>query len=281
MADVIFIRHNMSSTDSILEELWANRLIAVHYHDAWSTKLDAYSQSGKTASSRLIKYCQSGVIVGADYLRIRPSSMLIGEIPAGSKIEDRLFKDISSGKEFIYKTVELKNSKEISFIDHPLLASIQPRQASLTGWPSATKYLISIFNNWPLPLSVTSLHPSQLGILCYEFMKDRNLLHKLLMPIGRGTLDVDICGIDKNGHKVFAQVTRSIASKTIEEKAERLSKYLSERTSLYLFAPEKVNYISASVKYIPIEYIFSEMLKKEANKIGIIKMMLGHIYINR
>jgi hypothetical protein len=101
------------------------------------------------------------------------------------------------------------------------------------------------------------------------------------MPIGRGTLDTDICGIDENGGTVFAQVTHSIASKTIKEKAERLSRYLSEKTSLYLFAPQKVNRISASVKYIPIEYVFSEMLKKESNKIGIIKMMLGHIYITR
>jgi hypothetical protein len=83
----VFIRHKPRSTpDYILEDLWSKRLIAVHYADIRSTKPEDYDKAGKEALKRLWKYCESGAVVGATFISIKPASMLVGEISQGSKV---------------------------------------------------------------------------------------------------------------------------------------------------------------------------------------------------
>jgi len=68
--------------------------------------------------------------------------------------------------DYVYKTVKLQNVREVSYLDYPLLAAIQPRQVTLTGWPSAEKYLLAILGKQKINWDVRSLDPSQLEVIC-------------------------------------------------------------------------------------------------------------------
>lgn len=250
--DALFIRHNMKRcTPEILNELWSKRQIGVHFGDNWSTKPEDYDSAGKKALSRLWKYCESGAIVGADFKSIRPTSMLVGEIEPKSKVEPKKFGD------YIYKIVQLKNTEEISYQDYLLLAAIQPRQTTITGWPSAQKYLESILGKEKIPWDVKSLHPSQLEVICYEYLRREKILYVLLMPIGRTLQDIDIFGINGQGKCVLAQVTNSTDPVKISEKIKKLESYKSKGFILIFFGPESQeinNY--KDVEYISIEKVF-------------------------
>jgi hypothetical protein len=249
--DAIFIRHNMSSTPEILNELWSKRLIAVHFKDNWSTKPEDYDGAGKKALSRLWRYCESGAIVGADFKSIRPTSMLVGEIEPKSKVEVEKFGD------YIYKIVQLKNTEEIFYQDYPLLAAIQPRQTTITGWPSAQKYMEAILGKGKIPWDVGSLHPNQLEVICYEYLRREKILDVLLMPIGRTLRDIDIFGIKGQGKYILAQVTYSTDFTEISEKIKKLKSYKSKDSLLFFFGPKSQDINDyEDVEYISIEKVF-------------------------
>jgi hypothetical protein len=275
----VFIRHKMDSTPVVLEELWDRRFIALHYDDINSANPDDYvnDRSARQSLSRLWSYCKTGAIVGADFRRIRPTKMLIGEILPGAMVEPKTFRDPTKGKEFIYKVVQLHNSIEVSYLDYPLLAAIQPRQTTLTGWPSAGEYLEAIYRQTPIPLDIKSLHPSQLEVLCYEFLRANNYLSLLLMPIGRGMIDIDIWGINDHGQIVLAQITHSKDLGTIKDKIERLLSYAVEGTVLYLFAPKEMSQVASGVTFQPIEDIFENFINGPniLNRL-MIERMLGY-----
>ena len=267
--DAIFIRHNMSCTNGILEYLWSKRLIAIHFENNPSTIPEDYNSAGEKALKRLLKYCKSGAIVGADFKSIRPTSMLVGEIKPGSKIEAKKLGD------YVYKTVELKNAKEVFYEKYSLLAAIQPRQTTITGWPSAQKYLEAILENKKIPLELISLHPNQLEVICYEYLRMKKILDKLLLPIGRTLKDIDIFGINGQGIKVFAQVTHSTDSKEISEKIKKLKQYESKGTILIFFGP-KSQKRDEDVRYISIEEVFNSLISNHKSAhYRMVSIMLG------
>jgi len=185
--------------------------------------------------------------------------MIVGEIKRGSKVEVlKLAKD-PNYNDYIYKVVRLKNAREISYLDHPLLAAIQPRQGTLTGWPSAEKYLQAILGKHKIPWSVTSLHPSQLEVICYEFLRLQGVLRALLLPIGRGLMDIDIFGIDASGKRILAQVTHSTDEKVIQDKLDRLKEYKSRGAKLLFFGPESSQFDDPAVRYISVEEVFDSL----------------------
>lgn len=268
----MFIRHNMSSTKEILEELRSGRLIAVHFEDNPSVKPKDYDSAGRKALSRLWKYCESGAIVGADVKSLDSTLMLVGEIEPGSKIEPKKFGN------YIYKTVQLKNVQEISYQDYPLLSAIQPRQTTITGWPSAQKYLEAILGKREIPWDVNSLHPSQLEIICYEYLLREKVLGALLMPIGRSLPDIDIFGINGQGKYIYAQVTHSTNSNEILKKIKKLKSYKSKNSFLIFFGPKSQKIKDNDVNYIPIEEVFS-LLTSDHTSIyyEMIRKMLGRV----
>ncbi|MFZ2097713.1 MAG: hypothetical protein WAV05_13870, partial [Anaerolineales bacterium] len=74
----VFIRHKMSTTPEILEDLWCRREIAIHFENNRSTNPDDYEKkAAKNALKRLHKYCNIGVVVGAVYRKIRPVDILV------------------------------------------------------------------------------------------------------------------------------------------------------------------------------------------------------------
>lgn len=249
----IFVRHNLDSNKEILNDLWKNRLIAIHYENIASTNPDDFKGQGKKTLKRLWNYCDNGVIVAATYRDIHKSEMLVGEISKGSKI-----KIIKYG-ELIYKSVQLINVEVISYHEYPLLSAIQPRGGTITGWPSAQDYLEAIMGKKQIPWNVWSLHPSQLEVICSEYLRMDGILMALDMPIGKTLRDVDIFGIGEGGKTIIAQVTNSINQKEIGKKMNFLRMYHQNDAVLIFFGPEVCKVDNPDIRYITNEDVFAAL----------------------
>jgi hypothetical protein len=273
--DTLFIRHKMSSTPQILENLWKADLIAVHYTNSDSTDPEHYRAEGETSAanalSRLHSCLKTGAIVAASYRQIKPAMLKVGRIDqARSKIAPRRFTDPHLG-DFTYKIVNLVDVQNIELRVYPILAAIQPRGGTLTGWPSAANILKAIIDKQPLSVSLESLHPSQLEVLCYEYLRNIDQLKYLLTPIGRNMYEIDICGIDSNGKMILAQVTHSNNKGTTEDKSKRLMAFEKQDCRLIYFGPLDAKLTEPKVVFVPIERVFEHML--ERNKVLVEKMI--------
>ena len=245
----VFIRHNLDATPDTLEDLWSRRLIAVHYESIASTDPEDYGLAGKAALKRLHRYCSSGAIVGATYRSIHPDTILVGEIEKGSQVEVRPYSQDPDYHDYLFKVVQLQSAREVPYLDYPLLAAIQPKQATITGWPSAEKYLSAILQREQIEWSVDSLAPGQLEVICYEFLRMTGVLKALLLPIGRSLPDIDICGIDEHGNKVLAQVTHADETPEMRGKLNRLKEYHSHSVKLIFFGPESIRFDDSAIQY--------------------------------
>tara|TARA_A100000171_G_C2111214_1_gene135165 strand:+ start:875 stop:1357 length:483 start_codon:yes stop_codon:yes gene_type:complete len=160
----------------------------LHYEDDFSTEPSDYYPAGRKALERLWRYCDAGAIVGADYRRLDGSKMLVGFLNQGTKIFSEEFRDPCSEQTFIYKVAPLSNAIEVPYADYPLLVGVQPRQATITGWPSAEGVLLAALTQQSLPRKANSLHPSQLEVLCYEWLRCSGRLERLY-PSGHHILN--------------------------------------------------------------------------------------------
>lgn len=222
--EAAFIRHKMSSTKDILNELWEKRIIAVHYKDCYSTNPKDYDSAGEKALTRLHDYCEEGRIVGATYRDIKPEMMLVGTINPGTEIKAIPY-PYNDKKEYIYKTVKLQDVIEVPYRDYPLLSAIQPIGATVTGWPSAKPYLNALLGYEEFEPSVYTLLPAQLEIVCLENLRFKGILKASLIRVGKTIPDIDIYGIDEAGNSIVAQVTYSKSKSTIRRKSIQLEKF--------------------------------------------------------
>lgn len=265
--DTIFIRHKLMTTADIVETLWREDVIAVHYVNDESTDPEHYRSIGErtaaTVLARLHACIETGAIVAASYRELKPGMLKVGRIdPGGSRLEARRFRDARRG-ELIYKTVNLVKVRNISLSQYPVLMGIQPRGGTLTGWKSAATILQSILRNDPLPIAPASLHYSQLEVLCQEYLRQTGQLKGLLAPIGRGMYEVDICGMTHEGKLLFAQVTHHDDKASTVEKAERLAALAGGDRRLIYFAPASAELKDHRMAFIPIEDVFATMLKED------------------
>jgi hypothetical protein len=145
--------------------------------------------------------------------------------------------------------------------------------ATTKGWPGAENYLNALFFNKILPREVASLAPAQLEVLCYEYLRYKDLLNSLILPIGRSLPDIDIYGINKSGEKILAQVTQSHNKKVIERKLDVLKNYQSLNSKLIFFGPKEMLQEDSLVAYKTIEQVFSLM---NENYPEMINTMIGN-----
>jgi hypothetical protein len=265
----IFIRHKLGKERKyILRDLWSKKRIAVHFKNISSTNPKDYEFAGRLALTRLQNCCNTGSIVAAAYRDLDKARMLIGIIKKGAKIETVKYGNLK------LKTVQLHKVKIISYNKFPLLAAIQPRQGTITGWPSAKTHLESILKHNKLSFSVDSIAPEYLEILCYEYLRYKHYIDLLLLPIGRTLQDIDIRGISKKKENVIAQVTyRRTDINAINNKIKHLKKYKSTNTKLFYFGPKDNQIKEKEVIFIPIETVFAELIKKSKYKYLIRKML--------
>jgi hypothetical protein len=269
MKKIIYVRHNLAEKD--VEFFYKNNLIALHYENINSTSPGDYKESsGRNALKRLWSYCNDGVIAATSYSSINPSKLKIGIIKKGEKIK------IKKRNGIFYKVVKLHNTKDISFVDYPILAALQPRQGTITGWPSAEKVVKAIYENKSLQKNVFSLSPSQIEVLCYEYLLREGIIDGLLLPIGRSLPHIDIFGISKSKVNIIAQVTFSNNPNVILSKMDLLKTYSAKKTKLIFFGRKDMIISEESVEYISIETVFNS-LKKEAFSNYLIERMLDRV----
>ena len=252
----VFIRHNSRWPRDALQYLWDHHTIAIHFDENKnSTNPDDYDSVGaKKAFKCLNDSCEEGALVYATYNALGKDDFLIGEIKPKTKIIVR--SDLGPKN---LKTVQLSNPKHFLENNYPLLSTIQP-QGTISNWPSAQKILEALFNGNKMPVNLASLHPSQLEILCYEYLRVKGLISLLLLPIGRSLQAIDIYGLDKNGNKVYAQVTYSPAK---DKKIKALVKFSGEGLKPILFEPGSKIRLIESIQFISIEKVFEYFWKSD------------------
>lgn len=273
----VFIRHKCDSTVKVLRTMWDRGLIALHYEDSESTNPEDYgTPAARKALKRLSGYCKDGAIVGACFREIESSRILVGRIRPGSVIRAEEFTDSEAKRRFVYKVVELEDAKKVSYADFPLLKGIQPRQATITGWQSAANVLKAALDGKPIPRKPSNLHPSQLEVLCYEWLRDRNYLEHLVLPIGRSLIDIDILGVNKDGQRVLAQVTHAKDKEKLEDKRKRLAEHIKENDHAYFFLPEKAGLSAvANIKQVTLERVFEEIQSDDPAVRAMLDFMFG------
>lgn len=267
----IFVRHKISSTPNLLQQLWDSRLIALHYQDILSTNPDDYTEkSARDSIMRMQRFCKEGGYVGAVYGGSK-ERILVGQLLPGTPFRGQTFTDETKpGVSYHYKVAKLEKAKELRIVDYPVLASIQPRQGALCEWHSAKGIIEALVNNNQREVSVFSLHSGQLEVLCYEYLRHIGAIDCLLAPIGRTMLDIDIIGLKYPGTRVIAQVTFSNCA----DKLKRLQNHTSSNIISYFFSTLP-NKNSNGVRCISIEYLFNE-LKGTGKHDEMLRIMCGN-----
>jgi hypothetical protein len=152
--------------------------------------------------------------------------------------------------------VRLEGIREISYQDYPLLAAVQPRGGTICRWEAAKKQVQAIYSGQPLPREVDSLHPSQLEVLCYEYMRLQGYISHLVLPLGQNQMKINICGQGSEGTLVLAQVSSADCLEENSEKIQQLAAYRERRGSLVYFGPRRFQGLENGVVYIPVEEVF-------------------------
>ena len=297
--NVYFVRHKMHIPYEDAKELFEKRLIAFHYEDVRSWDPNEYSSmAAKKTIKHFEKLDKHGDWVIADYSPILCAdkdrnvskendgkTILVGKVEQNSRdyYESTGLCTKEKAKEHdnerlkdkhIYKTLRLEKYKALSVLSYTLFQLPFPR-----GTISPLR-MISVDNvkrmcnrgkrgnRGKLLNEVKSLAPSQLEVLCEEYlrvenrkMKDLPRLKMLLAPIGGSMKDIDIAGLDSNGRYIFAQVSQAKDTR-IEEKIERLRRVGDKESSLIYFGPkdtrQRSKYEKEGIRYVDIEEVFKE-----------------------
>jgi len=248
-----YIRHKLDN-EKLNEKLFNKKKIAIAFENKESINPEDYGTSGKSALTILLKFCEKGFIIAADYPTINAASLYLGEIKAGSQIQ------LENIEGYWYKIVQLENVKEIPFNKYKILNTIRPIRSTISRWPKAYKILQCIYEDKPLPEEVTSLTSGELEVICSEYLKVFGVIIAPLLKVGGTQPKIDIAGIGIEGKNVYAQVSFTDNKKKIENKIDLLQSFESEDSILIYFGPKAMNEIFEGITYIAIEDVFATFM---------------------
>jgi hypothetical protein len=267
------------------ETLWEQRRFAVMYDNQGSVDPDVLKRAREAKKQglpnwpqeagyscttsihvleRMVRACEAGALIYADFRGREGDTVMIGR--AVGPIEILEIQEKGEEQVSRYKTVRLH--EPVICKPDPVLVALRPRQATFTSWPSASRRVHAVYRGTLLPLDVRSLTPSQVEVLCYEYLRSRNPQLKLLLPLGRSLPDIDIYGWIQGVGKIAAQVMHATTSAAhLKNKAERLANS-SNASVQVLFAGEesidqaKQDIVTSipSVNLITIEQVFQSLL---------------------
>lgn len=281
----IFIRHNQEAVIFMkpgrATELFNQNLIAIDF----GPNRHKYPKGEEGRALTKLRACRKkGAIVCAEYSeKDEPTKIVVSKIRRNTRMR---YKIILNKR--IPKTFELdKNLRQVIPIGshgYMLLKAIRPRQGTVRTFRrlSSIQCVEAIFNKKSLPLKVGSLTPEQLEVICYEYLRDKKGLSRLIMPIGRTLQDVDIWGISKDGKDIFAQVTHSEDANKIGDKLVDLKSHKShmgKKSVLFFFGPENEKHKCSGTECTDINYIPVEVVFKEFKKSDMITAMLPRNYL--
>ena len=76
--------------------------------------------------------------------------------------------------------------------------------------------------------------------------------------------EVDIFGLTNDGELPVAQVTHTDRQRVVDDKAKRLSGFAGKDRQLIYFGPSSAPPRDTRVKFIPIESVFEQMMKRDS-----------------
>jgi hypothetical protein len=291
--ETYFIRHtrDISVDERPRGKMWKQNRIYIHYpwdksrnwrKDSRSKKPDDYTGSAKKALSKLKQLASEGGYVCAHFTEQK--QWLVGIVPPKSQIQ--LCRGKWKPEEFkrhrlkghdgivILKTLLLHKPRRILPDDCVVLQPAQPRQGTITRWPSIGNAVSAIVKNQKLSASLDTLSPNHQEIMCAEFLR-LNESVKIGLPrlictlrdVGRTMKDLDIVGVAQDGKQIFAQVTySSFGSNNVQEKHKLLQKFAEHRAYLILFCKCQKIIFEKNIIIFPIEEVYARFRKTKVGK---------------
>ena len=251
-----FIRH--SGIDD-QEELFSQKLIAIHFDLRSMVPADYPAGAGRSAMRRFNELATDGGYVWARYSNIKKD--LVGFVKPGSQIE---LLGTSS-----LKVLRLKKTKEIKAGEQMNMRVAWPRQGTFSKWPIVSARLEGLVEGRKNEMGWELLDTPSQESVCAEFLRhseDSDIqLHFLLLPVGRTMKDVDIYGMTHRGHRLFGQVTLTANPDTIRAKIAVLKEYeaADPNNKLVFFSPRaghsiyaKLQNDQSKIKFIATETVF-------------------------
>lgn len=272
-----FVRHTerMSVRDEDLQDLWNQNKIAIHYPDRLgddksvdndSKNPDDYpSRNPKAAMRALRELADNGGYVWAES-RVDKKKAKVGRVRPGqieiyrAKWTNTIDNPDREGTDAALKTVQLEDVRTIEMNEAIGLRAGIPRQGTIVRWRKCGTRLAALVEGTSPSPEWGSLSTEQQEAACAEFLRHHEGNHPrvefLLLPVGRTLKDVDIYGLDSEGHKVLAQVTyHEPGNKQFREKLEKLKDYASNDSGVKLVYFCRCEDImeDEEVHYIPVE----------------------------
>lgn len=158
----------------------------------------------------------------------------------------------------IFKAVRLVNPTWAYYEHHPILHS-KRKQGAIASWNNTDDHVRGAYAGEENLLRLIDednhqseaelkrakaelLAPSQLEMLCMEYLRRRTPEYVQLLPTGSSLKDIDIFAYDDTlERKILAQVTHQSSSSRLEDKHTKLLKYRGDggvnRTRFYFFCP--------------------------------------------
>jgi hypothetical protein len=289
--ETYFIRHtnDISVDEKTREKLWKQNRIFIHYPwdksgnsrtDSKSTKPDDYKDNAKNVISKFVQLASKGGYVCAHFAN--QEKWLMGIVPPKSKIQ--LYRGKWKPEELkrlkghdgvvILKTLLLHKARRILPDDCVVLQPAQPRQGTITRWPSIRNAVCAIVEKQKPSVLLDALSPNHQEIMCSEFLRlDESVrvglpqLTCILRDVGRTMKDLDIVGIAQNGKRILAQVTySSFGSNTVQEKHKFLQKFAAHRAYLILFCKCEKVISEKNIIIFPIEEVYARFRKTKVGK---------------
>jgi len=253
MTLVYYWRHNFGQKPQIVAELYKLRLGAVDYAGGMSLSTDPATYQGRGKSViTLLNEIGKGTrdcLLACDYRLQQGGKMVVGRPNTISGLAGEVIGGVS------YKVLRLQDEKELDYSTWPVFAACHPQQGTFCRWKSMENCIATWYHTGSLPVEVGSLTPGQLEVLCYEYMKDGNIIERLLCPIGRALREIDIVGIAADGSRVFAQVTFATNRNILMDKASRLLEFGHGRGKCIMFCPV-LDFSFEGVECISIPKVF-------------------------
>ena len=260
---------DVARTKEVLKEAWEANLAVIDYLEVKNPENafnpDAPEYKNDLPARKTLRKVKSFFESGAGLIAVfsagsHPNRMRIGRVGALTKGRLHSFKAYPN---YSFKVIEYDFSAEVEIEKYSSLFTKIPRQTTFTHWPSARKALNQIYRKEePRVDEPSDLDPSQLEILCYEWMRENGYLKYLTMPVGRTMRYVDIVGINKNSEKVFAQVT--FHSKEHEWKVKSLKENF--KGSLYFFC-DGLSECKDGINFVSIQEVFDYFANNSEKRI--------------
>lgn len=243
----------MSVREEDLQDLWDQNRIAIHYPDRLdddgtvdndSKDPDHYPGKARTAMRVLKELAENGGYVWVES-RVDKKRAKVGRVYPGD-IEVCRAKWTHStdypnreGTDAALKSIQFECVDTVETGKAIGLRAAQPRQSTIVRWHKCGTRLADLVEGNAPSQEWENLSTEQQEAACAEFLRhhegDHPRLEYLLLPVGRTLKDVDIYGLDPDGHEILAQVTyHEPGSKQFREKLDKLKEYANSDTNVKL-----------------------------------------------